>query len=224
MVALLVIGTGNLWLANIRSSSTAKNYKGMTAAGTPAVEATMTAQVIATANANIMLTDALTQNIHNWLVVSSGKMLYVFKNGAYHHTDNDYTRGAPAILLDLTLKGHFVYTLTMEEVKVDYTSVNNEFGMIICANVQIKKGRTITTFYSFEVLNKVGGEYQFWKYDDSQGANISPWNKLGSHPFGNEFHEGQRPKSTNTFKISVSGKNFTLIFNGKQVFNIHTTS
>ena len=224
MVALLVIGTGTLWLAHIRSSSTAKNYKSMTAAGTPAVEATMTAQAIATANANIILTDPLTQNIHNWLVATSGTMFYVFKNGAYHITDNDDTRGAPAILPDLTLKGPFVYTLTMEEIKGDDTSVNNEFGMIICANVQIKNGRTITTFYSLEVLNKVGGEYQFWKYDDSQGANISPWNKLGSHPFGNEFHEGQGPKSINTFKISVSGKNFTLIVNGKKVWTIQDSS
>jgi serine/threonine protein kinase len=224
MVALLVIGTGTLWLAHIRSSSTAKNYKSMTAAGTPAVEATMTAQAIATANANIILTDPLTQNIHNWLVATSGTMFYVFKNGAYHITDNDDTRGAPAILPDLTLKGPFVYTLTMEEIKGDDTSINNEFGMIICANVQIKNGRTITTFYSLEVLNKVGGEYQFWKYDDSQGANISPWNKLGSHPFGNEFHEGQGPKSINTFKISVSGKNFTLIVNGKKVWAIQDSS
>src|SRR5260370_5600164 len=138
MVALLVIGTGNLWLANIRSSSTAKNYKGMTAAGTPAVEATMTAQVIATANANIILTDPLTQNIHNWLVVTSGTMLYVFKNGAYHITDNDNTRGAPAILTNLTLKGPFVYTLTIEEVKCDDTSVINDLCMIICTNVPIK--------------------------------------------------------------------------------------
>src|SRR5260370_39874977 len=122
MVALLVIGTGSVWLAAMRSSSTAKSYKGMTAAGTPAVEATMTAQVIATANANIILTDTLTQNIHNWLVVTSGTMLYVFKNGAYHITDNDNPRGAPAILPDLTLKGPFVYTLTMEEEKGDDTS------------------------------------------------------------------------------------------------------
>ena len=224
MVALLVIGTGTLWLAHLRSGSTAKNYNGMTAVGTPAVGATMTAQAIATANANIILTDPLTQNIHDWPVATSGAMLYVFKNGAYHITDNDDTRGAPAILPNLTLKGPFVYTLTMEEIKGDDTSVNNEFGMIIRANVQDKNGRTITTFYSLEVLNEVGGEYQFWKYDDSQGANTSPWNKLGSHPFGNEFHEGQGPKSINTFVIIVSGKNFTLIVNGKKVWTIQDSS
>src|SRR5260370_7827497 len=98
MVALLVIGTGTLWLAHIRSSSTAKNYKGMTAAGTPAVEATMTAQAIATANANIILTDPLTQNIHNWLVVTTGTMLYVFNNIAYHIPNNINTRAPPTTL------------------------------------------------------------------------------------------------------------------------------
>src|SRR5258708_39669005 len=106
----------------------------MTAAGTPEVEATMTAIVFATANANIILTDPLTQNIHNWLVVTSGTMLYVFKNGAYHITDNDNTRGAPAILPDLTLKGPFVYTLTMQEGKGSDHSVNNNSGLISGAN------------------------------------------------------------------------------------------
>lgn len=224
MVALLIISTGTLWLAHVRSGSTAKNYKDMIVVGTPAVGATMTAQAIATANANIILTDPLTQNIHDWPIATSGTMLYVFKNGAYHITDNDDTRGAPAILPNLTLKGPFVYTLTMEEIKGDDTSVNNEFGMIIRANIQDKNGRTITTFYSLEVLNKVGGEYQFWKYDDSQGANTNPWNKLGSHSFGNEYHEGQGPKSINTFVIIVSGKNFTLIVNGKKVWTIQDSS
>ena len=224
LVALLVIGTGTLWFAHMRSSSIGKNSNGISAMGTPQVGATMTAQAVATANATIILTDPLTQNIHNWPVATSGTMLYVFKNGAYHITDNDNTRGAPAILPGLTLKSSFVYALTMEEIKGDDTSVNNEFGMIIHASIQNKNGKTITTFYSLEVLNKVGGEYQFWKYDDSQGASANPWNKLGSHPFGNEFHEGQGPKSINTFKIIVNGKNFTLLINGKKVWTIQDSS
>ena len=184
----------------------------------------MAAQATATANANIILSDPLKENIHNWPIMSSGSMIYAFKGGAYHITDNDNTRGAPAILPDYILKGPFVYTLTMKEIKGDDTSINNEFGMIFRATVQNKNGKTITTFYSLEVLNKAGGEYQFWKYDNSRGSGANTWNKLGSHPFGNEFHEGQGPKSSNTFKIIANGKNFTLLVNGKKVWTFQDSS
>ena len=73
-------------------------------------------------------------------------------------------------------------------------------------------------FYTFEVVNKKGGQYQFWKYDNSQGPSADPWKQLANHPFGSEFHQGQGPANSNTFKILVNGKNFTLIVNGKQVW------
>ncbi len=224
MLVLLVIGTGTLWFTYRNSGSTSKITTSPTVVKTPDVKATMTAQTKATATANIILLDSLAQNIHNWPIISSGPMIYTFEDRAYHIIDNDNTRAAPAILPDVILKDPFVYTLTMEEIKGDNTSVNNEFGMIIRATVQKKNGKTITTFYSFEVLNKAGGEYQFWKYDDSQGSSVNPWKKLGNHPFGNEFHEGQGPKSINTFKIIANGKNFTLLVNGKQVWTVQDSS
>ena len=185
---------------------------------TPDLKATMVAQATATAAANIILADPLSSNIHNWPLMSSGSMLYAFKDGAYHITDNDNNRGAPAILSGVILQGPFVYTLTMEEIKGDDTSVNNQFGMIFRANIQNKNGKTFTTFYTLEVLNKSGGQYQFWKYDDRQGPNSNLWVKLASHPFGSEFHEGQGSKSVNTFKIIANGKNFTLVVNGKKAW------
>ena len=151
-------------------------------------------------------------------------MLYVFKDGAYHITDNDNSRGAPAILSGVILQGPFVYTLTMEEIKGDNTSVNNQFGMIFRATIQNKNGKTFTTFYTLEVLNKTGGEYQFWKYDDRQGPNSNLWVKLASHSFGSEFHEGQGSKSVNTFKIIANGKNFTLVVNGKKAWTFQDGS
>jgi serine/threonine protein kinase len=222
MLVVLLLGTGALWFAHLRSNS--KTPADVTIARTPDVGATMAAQATVTAVANIILADPLGENIHNWPVMSSGSMIYAFKGGAYHITDNDDTRGAPAILPDLILKGPFVYTLTMQEIKGDDTSVNNEFGMIFRATIQNKNGRTITTFYSLEALNKAGGEYQFWKYDNSLGSGSNTWNKLGSHPFGNEFHEGQGPKNINTFKIIANGKNFTLIVNGKKVWTFQDSS
>ena len=221
LLVVLLLGTGTLWFAHQHSSS---NTPAVSIFKTPDLKATMAAQATATAEANIILSDPLTSNIHNWPSMASGSMLYVFKDAAYHITDNDNSRGAPAILSGLILQGPFVYTLTMEEIKGDDTSINNEFGMIFRANIQNKNGKTFTTFYTLEVLNKTGGEYQFWKYDDSQGSGTSFWNKLASHPFGNEFHEGQGSKSTNTFQIIANGKNFTLVVNGKKAWTFQDGS
>ncbi len=223
MVALLVFATAALWFVHMHSSSSSI-HKARVVVRTPNVGATMTAQAVATVNANIILSDPLSQNIHNWPVSSSGSMSYMFKDGAYHITDNDNSRGAPALLPDLKLDRPFAYTLTMEEVKGDDTSVNNEFGVIIRANIQNKNGKVLATFYSFEVLNKPGGEYQFWKYDNSQGSSVNPWKNLGHHPFGKEFHEGRGPKSINTFRVVANGKNFTLIVNGKKVWTVQDSS
>jgi serine/threonine protein kinase len=222
ILVVFLLGTGTLWFAHLRSNS--KAPAALTSVKNPDVRATMAAQATTIANANIILEDSLNRNIHNWPVMSSSSMIFTFKDGAYHITDNDDTRGAPAILPNLLLKGPFVYTLTMEEIKGDNASLNNEFGMLFRVHTQNKNGKTITTFYSLEVLNKTGGEYQFWKYDDSQGAGTNSWKKLGNHPFGNEFHQGQGPKSINTFKIIANGKNFTLFVNGKKVWTFQDSS
>ena len=222
LLVVLLLGTGALLFPHLLSSS--KTHTAMTTVKTPDVGATMAAQASATAAANIIVSDPLSTNIHNWPLMAVGSMIYAFKDGAYHITDNDDTRGAPAILPSLILQGPFVYSLTMEEIKGDDTSVNNEFGMIFRANIQNKSGKTITTFYSLEVLNKTGGEYQFWKYDSSQGSGANTWKKLNSHPFGNEFHEGKGPKSINTFKIIANGKNFTLFVNRKKVWTFQDGS
>jgi serine/threonine protein kinase len=223
MAALLVFATAALWFVHMHSSSSSI-HKARVVVRTPNVGATMTAQAVATVNANIILSDPLSQNIHNWPVSSSGSMSYMFKDGAYHITDNDNTRGASALLPDLKLDGPFAYTLTMEEIKGDDTSVNNEFGVIIRANIQNKNSKVLATFYSFEVLNKPGGEYQFWKYDNRQGSSVNPWKNLGHHPFGKEFHQGQGPKSINTFRVVANGKNFTVIVNGKKVWTVQDSS
>ena len=221
LLVVFLFGTGTLWFAHQHSTSTTP---AVTIKKTPDLKATMVAQATATAAANIILADPLSSNIHNWPLMSSGSMLYAFKDGAYHITDNDNSRGAPAILSGLILQGPFVYSLTMQEIKGDDTSVNNQFGMIFRANIQNKNGKTYTTFYTLEVLNNSGGEYQFWKYDDSQGPNSNLWEKLASHRFGSEFHEGQGSKSVNTFKIIANGKNFTLVVNGKKTWTFQDGS
>jgi serine/threonine protein kinase len=222
LLVVLLLGTVALWFAHQVSSS--KTPAPVTVVKTPDLKATMAVRATATAEANIILSDPLTTNIHNWPLMATGSMLYTFKDNAYHITDNDNSRGAPAVLSGLILQGPFVYSLTMEEIKGDDTSVNNQFGMIFRATIQSKGGATFTTFYSLEVLNKTGGEYQFWKYDNSQRSGGHFWKKLGSHHFGDEFYVGHGPKSINTFKIIANGKNYTLIVNGKKAWTFQDGS
>jgi serine/threonine protein kinase len=192
--------------------------------GTPNFSATATARTQATLDANTILSDNLSLNIRSWPETSSGPILYQFKDSAYHITNNDPARVATAILPGENLNQPFAYTLTMQEIRGDDTSVNNEFGMILRFNSQLKNGKQVITFYTFEVVNKKGGEYQFWKYDNSQGATTDPWKQLTRHAFGSEFHEGQGSNNSNAFRILVNGKNFTLIVNGKQVWSVQDSS
>jgi hypothetical protein len=89
--------------------------------------------------------------------------------------------------------------------------------MILRFNQQTKGRKTITTFYSFEAVNTAGGEYRFYKYDNSQGTSINPWTMLWHQSFGKEFHRGHSMTSINTFKIFANGNSFTFTVNGKDV-------
>ncbi len=225
VLAALIIVSGSLGFAYLQfSSSKRPGGSTITPAGTPNIPVTATARAQASADANTILTDPLSQNIRGWPESSSGPFLFQFKDGAFHITNNDSSRVATAILSGERLDKPFVYTLTMDEIRGDDTSVNNESGLILRFNSQVKNGNQITTFYTFEVVNKKGGQYQFWKYDNSQGPSVNPWKQLANRSFGSEFHQGQGPGSRNTFKILVNGKTFTLIVNGKQVWSVQDGS
>jgi hypothetical protein len=116
------------------------------------------------------------------------------------------------------------YALTMYEVKGDDTSINNSFGQILRFSQKVVGGKRVTTFYSFEVVNTKGGEYRFYKYDDSKGSTASDWTLLWHHTFGSEFHQGQGTKNINTLKVFEDGKNFTLSVNGKKVGSLQDGS
>src|SRR5579883_256790 len=226
LVLLVAFASVAIWLTHQPSQQATNSRNNHTmsikAAGTPNVHATVTANALATVNANTILFDPLSQNIHNWPVSNTGPVIYAFKDGAYHITNNDSARVAPAVLPGEILKQPFAYTLTMEEIRGDDTNINNEFGMIVRFTSQMRGGKRVTTFYTFEVLNRAGGEYQFWKYDDSQQG--SPWTELNHRLFGHEYHQGQGPNSINTFKIVANGSNFTLIVNGSQVWTVSDRS
>jgi serine/threonine protein kinase len=188
------------------------------AMSTPNAQATAIARATATAQANIILYDPLSTNIHGWLTTPPN--VYAFKDGAYHITDIGDS-GRATVLQGENFTGPLGYTLTMEEIKGDDTSAVNSFGMIIRFSQSKQNGKMVTTFYSFEVVNTKGGEYQFWKYDSSQS---SPWTELWHQPFGTEFHQGQGPQNVNTVKIDANGSNFTFVVNGTVIKTVQDSA
>ena len=181
---------------------------------TPDVMGTISAHATATVQANIILLDPLSENIHNWPIQTAGNKEYFFSGGTYHIFDNANGQSAPSILNGESIVGPMVYSLTMQEIKGNDTSLNNSFGMIFRFTTSKKGSQTITTFYTFQVVNMKGGQYQFWKYDSSR---TNPWIPLWKHASGGEFHWGHAAQSINTFKVSASGKSFTFTVNGKVV-------
>lgn len=225
-VLLLLVGTAStFWFVRSHTMPTATKRTGAypTNMGTPNVNATTFAQATATAHANVILDDPLSTNTNNWLTTPAN--VYAFKDGAYHITDQG-DNGRATVLQSPPFAGPLAYTLTMYEVKGDDNSVNNSFGMIMRFNQQTKGKTSITTFYSLEVVNSKGGEYQFWKYDDTKGTDAAnaPWTKLWHQPLGNEFHMGQGVKNTNTVKVFMNGSKFTITVNGKVMTTVQNAS
>jgi serine/threonine protein kinase len=231
LVLVLIAGTGgSYWFFVIRpvqQSVVGKQQQSTTKTnvpvGTPNTKATAQAQATATAQANIILSDPLDQNTHNWQ--TNPPESYFFKDGAYHILARGKNGQSTATVLPANpFNTPLAYTLTMQQLKGDDTSNNNSFGMIFHFSQQNKAGKKTSTFYSFEVVNMKGGQYQFWKYDDGSMKDGSPWKPVWSQPFGPEFHQGKGAKAINTFKIVMSGKNFTFVINGKTIKTVQEGS
>ena len=161
----------------------------------------------------------MSQNIHNFPIGPNE----FFSHGAYHIL-NTQGNAVAVVLPEQPFSVPNAYTLTMWEVKGDDTSNNNSFGMIIRFSQQTKGGKTATTFYSFEVLNIKGGEYRFYKYDDSQGTPDKYWTQLWHQPFGSEYNQGQGQNKTNTIRIYQNGSSFSFTVNGKFIATAHDGS
>jgi hypothetical protein len=219
LVLLVLISSGSFWFLHMRATVPTKTGV-QTEKLNPNWQAIAAAQATATANANYILTDPLQQNIHNWPIAQTGNKTYLFKDGAYHVADNDAKQSAPTLLPDIVLKRPLAYTLTMQEIKGNDSSINNSFGMIIFLNTQVKNNRSVITFYSFGVVNNKGGAYQFLKYDSSKGQ--SPYSTIWQHAFSREFHQGA--SHANTFKVTVNGKYFTFWVNNKKVGSAQDSS
>jgi hypothetical protein len=224
LVLLVFLSSGaSFWYLRSHSGQGGHN-SGVTAthpAGTPDVRATATARAQATVDANQILADPLTHNIHN---LPTGPNEF-FAGGAYHIV-NTQPNAVAVVLPEQPFTVPNAYTLTMWEVKGDDASNNNSFGMILRFGQQTKNGKTITTFYSFEVVNVAGGEYRFYKYDDSPGSSdpAKNWTQLWHQSFGSEFHQGHGPKNVNTIRIYQNGTSFAFTVNGKMIGTAHDSS
>jgi serine/threonine protein kinase len=212
LVLLVLTSSGLFWFLHTYPTMRSKTGV-LTEQLQPDWQAIAAVQATATASANYILNDPLQQNIHNWPVIQTGKTTYIFKDGAYHVADNDANHSAPALLPGITLNRPLAYSITMQEIKGNDRSINNSFGIIIFLNSQASNGKTVITFYTFEVVNNKGGMYQFLKYDSSKG--LSPYYTIWQHPFGREFYQGAA--NPNTIKVAINGNSFTFWVNGKKV-------
>lgn len=220
LIFLLLAGTaGSFWyIRQHNGPHSPQGTNGISVASTPNAIATATAIAQATAASNLILSDPLTQNINDWPISANER----FTGGAYQ-IDNT---GNSAVAVDLPQQSFNMpnnYALTMYETKGSDTSNNNSFGMIFRFSQQAHDGKTVTSFYSFEVVNIAGGEYRFYKYNDSHGA-ANAWTELWHQTFGHEYHQGQGTKNKNTVIITSNGSNFTFTVNGKVVGKAHDTS
>ena len=218
LVVLLIGGTTGIWYIRTHSGQTSSHSKSTSpgAVTTPNAQATMVAQATATAQAHIIISDPLSTNIRNFPVSTTGTKIYVFKDGAYHMT-NLGASGIAVVLQEALPNGPIGYTLTMQEIKGDDTSTDNSYGMIFRYSQKTKGNQTINTFYSFEVFNYNGGQYRFYKYDNSKGPSVNPWTQVWTQAFGHEFHQGHGPGSINTIRVFANGNTFTFTINGKTV-------
>jgi serine/threonine protein kinase len=210
-LALLVVlsSVGIFTYVHFHSGKPTANYLNAPVNGTPNLQATAVAQLTATAAANVILSDSLSQNIHNFPINTNE----FFANGAYHILDNA-NNGVAVVLQEKPYNIAMVYSLSMEEIKGNDSTSSNSFGLIFRFNSVTQHGKLVVTFYSFEVSNTKGGKYQFWKYDSSKSQ---PWQSIWQASSGSEFHEGQGAKAVNTLSVSENGKNFVFMDNGKKV-------
>lgn len=218
LFALLVGGIGGgVLLLRSRGNAPAPTptTSGATAANSPS---TVSIQATSTAQANILFSDPLTQNIHNFLQDQQ----HFFKDDAYHIIDQT-NNGAGMIVQQTFSEQTLVYQINMEEITGDETSTANTFGIMLNYNVNTVKGAKIETFYTFEILNEgTSSQYGFYKYDKSKSY---PWIQIGkSIKPGKEFHGGHGKNAMNMVKVVENQGSFTFYVNGTKVGTAKDTS
>lgn len=220
VVALFLVGSMVVTFTLMRGHQTAQTTTTNTLTGAPGSSSTgtqmATTQAIATATAqaNTILEDPLTDHIHNWPLANGGPLQYKFENGAYHIIVNDKDHLAVPLLPGETFNGPMAYTVTMQEVRGDDTSPDNWFGIVMRFSLHQQNGRTIQTFYCFD-YEPADGIYQFRMYNNGLTGGASAWSDIWHMQRGKEYHTGHGAR--NTIKVFAKGNDFTFFINGKRV-------
>jgi hypothetical protein len=220
-LCVLLIGSISGVIALTHSHSGSSNTP---IANVPDRAATAAVQASATAQANTLFQDSLSQNTHNFPPPNAQQF---FKDGAYHL----YVPGSKDTIQLVQQKfpqTTLSYQITMEEIKGNDNSATNDFGVVLDCNVQYSGSLVITTFYTFEILNQNGHfAYEFYKYNSNfnSAKQPTPYTSLGklSTP-GKEFHGGQGPNAINTVRIVNNAGAFTFYVNNQQVGTAQDTS
>jgi hypothetical protein len=226
-VVILLGGGVGFWVYHnhgrlpLSLGSTASSTTSNSMLGTPGAisnsNSTAANPATATAAANIILSDPLSEDTHNWPVTPTD--VYAFQGGAYHITNKNNV-GQVTVLPSSALNSNLAYSLTMDQVSGDTATNLDSFGIIMRFNQYKKAGQLKVGFYSFEVQNTKGGTYNFWKYD----AGNKGWTQLWQDNIGNEYHLGLKTDNVNTLKVVMNGSKFTLSVNGKVVKELTDTT
>jgi hypothetical protein len=211
VIALIMFGSGLFLLLRPHNNQQAALNVGPQG---PNPAATTQAIATATAQANTILEDPLTDHIHNWPLANNGLLQYKFENGAYHIIVNDKDHSALPLLPGETFNGPMGYTVTMQEVRGDDTSPYNWFGVVMRYSQHQQNGRTVNTFYCFD-YEPADGIYQFRMYNSGFAADASAWSDIWHMQKGKEYHTGHRAQ--NMIKVFANGNDFTFFVNGKRV-------
>jgi hypothetical protein len=209
VIALVIFGSGLFLLLRPHNNQQAAL---MTGPQGPSPETTAQAMATATAEANTILVDPLTDHIHNWPQANAGALQYKFENGSYHVIVNDKNHSALPLLPGEIFNKPMAYTVTMQEVRGDDTSPYNWFGLVM--RFSLNKQNGVQTFYCFD-YEPADGIYQFRMYNNGFGANASAWSDIWHTQKGKEYHTGHGAQ--NIVKVFANGNDFTFFVNGKRV-------
>jgi serine/threonine protein kinase len=215
IAAVVVLIFGSLiFLVTRPPASTPGQSKQSTSSQSNATAAIVT-QATATAQANLIVEDPLTSNIHGWPVGQIDTGTYAFSNGEYHIKATSETNDAVALLPNPRVEGKFVYTISLNEVNgldnsTDAKKVNT-FGLLFRLT---QADNDHLSYYAFLIdPNSAQPTYEFQKYDSTQKPD--PRTSLWTQKIEDEYNLNHGVN--NVIKISADGPHFTFNVNGKDV-------
>jgi serine/threonine protein kinase len=212
IAAVVVLLFGSVIFLVARSAT---STQGQTKTVQPDKAAIAAAQASATAQANLIVADPLTSNIHGWPSKQDDTGIYTFDNGEYRITATSDKYDAVALLRDVSVADKFVYTLSLNEVNgldnsTDARKVNT-FGLLFRLS---RPDDQHLSYYAFLIdPNSAKPTYEFQKYDSTKSGDQRT--SLWTQKIGGEYH--LEHKTNNIIKIAADGSHFTFNVNGKEV-------